>query len=102
VKTDYENHAIKEHPDSLPEDLQVEPTLSTGDVHTLQDITMISVRNSPSYDHCTYRMSPRDGQGMYISVQLLYLFLRKFNGFVGLWMQNEFLRHIYSKHFQYF
>jgi hypothetical protein len=46
VKTDYENHAIKEHPGSLPEDLQVEPTLSSGDVDTLKDITMIRVRRS--------------------------------------------------------
>jgi hypothetical protein len=46
VKTDYENHAIKEHPGSLPEDLQVEPTLSSGDVDTLKDITMIRVRGS--------------------------------------------------------
>ena len=41
---DYEKHAMKDHPDSLPEDLQVEPTTRSGDVETLKDITIVRVR----------------------------------------------------------
>jgi hypothetical protein len=52
VKSEYEKHALKEHPASLPEDLQVEPAISTGGVETLKDITIVRVSDISIYRHC--------------------------------------------------
>ena len=39
VKTDYEEHAAKEHPEDLPEDLTPEPVAKTGaDLNSMQVI----------------------------------------------------------------
>ena len=37
MKTDYEEHAAKEHPEDLPEDLTPEPVAKTGaDLNSMQ------------------------------------------------------------------
>lgn len=37
VKTDYEEHAVREHPEDLPEDLTPEPVAKTGaDLNSMQ------------------------------------------------------------------
>ena len=44
IKSAYEGHALRDHPDNLPEDLQLEPVASTGDIETAADITIITVK----------------------------------------------------------
>jgi len=44
VKTDYEEHAIKDHPEDLPEDLKPEPVTKTGvELNSMQDIQIVEV-----------------------------------------------------------
>ena len=44
VKTDYEEHAIKDHPDDLPEDLKPEPVTKSGvELNSMQDIQIVEV-----------------------------------------------------------
>ena len=41
IKSAYEGHALRDHPDNLPEDLQLEPVASSGDIETAADIITI-------------------------------------------------------------
>ena len=44
VKTDYEEHALKDHPEDLPEDLKPEPVAKTGvELNSMQDIQIVEV-----------------------------------------------------------
>ena len=44
VKTEYEEHAAKEHPDDLPDDLVQEPVARIGgEVNSMQDIQIVEV-----------------------------------------------------------
>ena len=45
MKTDYEEHAAKEHPEDLPEDLTPEPVAKTGaDLNSMQVFIRILVK----------------------------------------------------------
>ena len=44
VKTDYEEHAFKDHPEDLPEDLKTEPVAKTGlELNSIHDIQIVEV-----------------------------------------------------------
>ena len=43
VKSEYEKHALTDHPDKLPEDLQLDPVPSSGDIETMADISIVTV-----------------------------------------------------------
>ena len=50
VKTDYEEHALKDHPEDLPEDLKPEPVAKTGvELNSMQDIQIVEVLPSEEW-----------------------------------------------------
>ena len=61
VKTDYEEHAAKEHPEDLPEDLTPEPVAKTG-----ADLNSMQVTSSWLSLFLSYLSS-------YVTVFILYL-----------------------------
>ena len=44
TKTLYDSHAVQDHPDNMPEDLQIDIPVSAGSIESLDDIYSVTVR----------------------------------------------------------